>query len=201
MLSFHIDPPSKLNDLSLSESFLFCSFSASPLSRCRAPTMLSATSKVGRGKRRWRIHHTEYALLGKTQRENKLVPQTPLGENQCCIPQSHAWEHPMRQSEQGGAASDAYWQTILYETKLEGKSITKEALIGAIWKSFGKTALFTTISLQKKVTMRSAMEHNCPDVQFILGRHYLHLCVSKQQQETSCSEMTTSSRSKRTNGQ
>ena len=38
----------------------------------------------------------------------------------------------------------------------------------AMWKSVGKTALFATVSLQKRVSMRAAMEHKYPSIQFIL---------------------------------
>ena len=67
----------------------------------------------------------------------------------------------MRSSELGGTVFDASWQKVCHETKLEGESITKKAHLEAMWKSFGKTALFATISLQKKATMRFTMEHKC----------------------------------------
>ena len=47
--------------------------------------------------------------------------------------------------------------------------MTKNASIEAMWKNTGEAALLATISLQKDVTMRSAMEHKYPDVQFILS--------------------------------
>ena len=45
--------------------------------------------------------------------------------------------------------------------------MTKEADFEAMWKRFGKAALFSTISLQKRVTIRSAMEHQYTVVQYI----------------------------------
>ena len=51
----------------------------------------------------------------------------------------------------------------------KGERITRKAHIGAMWKSFGKTAFFfATILFQNKGRMRSAMEDKKPDVQFIL---------------------------------
>ena len=55
----------------------------------------------------------------------------------------------------------------LSPNKHERTSIAKEAHVEVVWKSFGKQ-FFATISLQEKVTMRSAMEHKYPDVQFIV---------------------------------
>ena len=116
----------------------------------------SATSKVDRGKRNRRIPHTEYVPLGETGRKNKLVTHVrfrrPMalflnaffGTRRCRIrrtlPRCLSWNYSER------------------------KSITKEAGIESMWKSFGKTSLFATILLQTKVPMRSAMEHKYPEV-------------------------------------
>ena len=59
----------------------------------------------------------------------------------------------------GGVKSDACWQEVCHETKARWKNITKKAYIEATWKSFGKTAVLATISLQS-----SAMEHKYPAV-------------------------------------
>ena len=67
---------------------------------------------------------------------------------------------------------EASWQEVCHETELVGESTTKKAHLGAMWKSFGKAALVATLSLQKKVTMRSAMEHKGPRRSVHLGRPY-----------------------------
>ena len=93
-------------------------------------------------------------------------------------PSSGAWGNAVRSSEQESAESASHWQEVCHETKREGKKHHKESFFfEAIWKTFGKTALFATISPQKKVPMRSAMGHKNPGVQFILNAHAGNLAV------------------------
>ena len=77
-------------------------------------------------------------------------------------PQALLEAEPLRSSEQEGAEADALWQEGFQETELEGTTITKEACTEAIQTSFGNTAFFATISLQKPMSI--AMEHKYPDV-------------------------------------
>ena len=90
----------------------------------------------------------------------RMVPQALLG-NPMLHSSSYAWRNPVRFSEQGGE--------VCQETKLRVTIIKNKSYIEAMWESFGQTALFATISLQKNVSMRFAMEHKYRDVQFILN--------------------------------
>ena len=95
------------------------------------------------------IHTTQNGRLTAAF-ENHLVMQSlsnPL--TRCRTPTVRsAWRTPeMRSSKHGSADSDHHKGSLL--------------LCG----SFGKSALCATIPLQKKVTMRSVMEHEHPDVQ------------------------------------
>ena len=111
-------PPFDLNvDRSLSESS-FLKFLERLVSRCRTPATLGETSKVGPGKKSWKIPYTEHAPLCETQRftNNKRDPQALLGGNH------------MRCSEHGVAQFDAFWQDVCQETKLDGTSITQKKL-------------------------------------------------------------------------
>ena len=105
---------------------------------------------VDRGKRSWKIPHTEHAPLGETQRKTIWLLR---------------WVKPEASlsSEQGVVESDAHWQEVCHDTKLGGKRITKKAFFEAMCESFGQIGLFATTSLQKNVRMRSAMEHTYPE--------------------------------------
>ena len=68
-----------------------------------------------------------------------------------------------------GAESSACCQEIHHEKSLKGEASQRKLVSKQCGKNIGKKALFAMISLQKKVKMRSAMEHKYPDVQFILN--------------------------------
>ena len=118
------------------QNHLALQFLNGPFSRCRTPTALGATSKVGRGKRCPNTPHTEHAPPGEYQRKNRPVPEAPLGEIECLIISSHAWRNPMRSSERGRAESGSYWQEVSRKTLVEGTGITQEVFIEAMWKRF-----------------------------------------------------------------
>ena len=139
-----IHPPPNLNgDRSVSESS--CSaVSHNLFTHCRTPTAISATPKVGLGKKSWHIHVRSTLRLGKpssrtkgcstgvennsawkSRCRNKVGPQqelqmTPLGETQRLThdkSQLCLERNPMLSSQQGSAETDAHWQDIVSRNK------------------------------------------------------------------------------------
>ena len=62
---------------------------------------------------------------------------------------SSGWRDALRSWEQGRSESDAHWQEICQESKLEGTSITKKAYTEAMWKSFGNRCLGHDLTLEQ----------------------------------------------------
>ena len=58
----------------------------------------------------------------------------------------------MRSSEEGGRESD-HWQHVRHETNSKEQASQMKLFFEAVCKSFGTTALCSTMSRQEKVTM------------------------------------------------
>ena len=96
--------------------------------------------KWRRENRSQKLPHEECAPLGTTSR---LILQAMLGKNQ------------MHSSDQRRRFRHFFGKKVATKQRSKGRSNTKKAHIYSMRKSFGKTALFATISLQKMETMRS----------------------------------------------
>ena len=101
-----------------------------PVSRCRAPTVLSATFKVSRGKRSQTIPHTEYAPLGENPTQEQIGSPSSAWKTQCVFRNLKA-QNPSLVGKKF---------VVKQSSKEKNKVIL--ACIEAMWKSFGKTALF-----------------------------------------------------------
>ena len=97
---------------------------------------LNAISKVGLGKKSWKIPNTEYAHHGEIQCQNEMDPQqelkktsawrNPAPYSQQESSPSSAWRNMMRSSEQEGVETDALWREVCQGTKLGRTNVTKE---------------------------------------------------------------------------
>ena len=59
-------------------------------------------------------------------------------------------------------------QEVCREQGSEKPKDTKEEYIETMWKSFGKTGVFATTTLQKRTIMQTEIENKNPDVKFNL---------------------------------
>ena len=189
-------PPQLNVDRSFPESFCSAVSQqpSNPLTRRRAPTTLRATSNVVLEKKSWKNALQEYPPSGEnptqerigssssaweTQCQNKVGLQqglkgTPFGEtHHFSHNQSHTEclleaDHQCVRQKEAQNPMLFFGQEVCQVTQFEWRqtNVTKEESIEAMWKIFGKTALFATVSPQRRVSMRTAMEHKYPNVQF-----------------------------------
>ena len=75
---------------------------------------------------------------------------------------SHAWENPLRSSEQGGAESDAVGQDACKEKSSKGHATPRKLRSTPRGKASENSLLCHAVTPEKG-TMRSAMEHEYPD--------------------------------------
>ena len=105
---------------------------------------------------------------GKPNARTLWFRQAPLGKTQCFLPQAVPLKtrnaiFKNKEAQNPTRVGDKF----VMKHSSKRKNIKKNNNVEAVWTSIGKTGLFAMISLQN-VTMRSAMEHEYPDVHFFL---------------------------------
>ena len=102
----------------------------------------------------------------------------------------------MRSSEREGAEPDPFAQEVCRETPLEKTHVTNEEYVEAMWKSFGRTALFAATSFHKKTKTQTEMEKNT-QTSSSSERPWSEVLWLRLQREASCSKINISSHSRR----
>ena len=115
-------------------------------SRCPTPTALSATSKSGlqEDKLEDSSHGVRFAW------RNPTPEHTGSPNSSWRSPMLYSSSHDWRSSEQTGAESDASVKKFVMKRSSKGKASQRKLKSKQWQKSFGKTPLLSTISIQKK---------------------------------------------------